>query len=384
MSPRVLLSSAGALLGGLVLALAGCTDPYMPDVIGTPPSYLVVDGFINSRGVSTFKLSRTYGIASAATPPTETRATAYVEEEGGPRYLLREGTTKGTYASDPLVLNTAKQYRLHLNTVAGKEYASDFVPAKITPAIDTVAWRAGNAGLTVYVSSHDATNATQYYRWEYDETWEITPAYIPGFEYSGGRVRPLTVPYPALCWATTRSNKVEISKTTALSQDVVSEYPVRQLPSTADRLHQKYSILVQQYALTKEEYGYWDQLRRNTESIGTLFDPQPTQLTGNVHCLTNGSELALGYVGAHSLTEKRIFIARAQLPAAWRLLMGNESCFPADTVKIGDEYRSFNPGYLFPIYLVAKGGALLGYSASTADCIDCRKRGTAVRPSFWR
>ncbi|GAB3861026.1 hypothetical protein GCM10028822_39870 [Hymenobacter terrigena] len=46
-----------ALLWGLLLA--GCTDPYLPEAVQNPPSYLVVDGYINSKGVTTIKLSRT-------------------------------------------------------------------------------------------------------------------------------------------------------------------------------------------------------------------------------------------------------------------------------------------------------------------------------------
>lgn len=380
MSARI-FSVRRALLWCLALLLSGCTDPYMPPATGSPPSYLVVDGFVNSRGVSTINLSRTYAIAAATAPPAETKASVYVEEEAGARYPLREGT-KGTYTSDNLALDAAKKYRLHFTTLAGKEYASEFVPVKTTPPIDTVAWKVTTAGLTISVSSHDAAGATQYYRWEYDETWEIIPPFNPVVEYVNNSIRTILVPYPTMCWGNSHATTVEISKTTALSQDVVSDYPLWKLPATSERLHTKYSILVQQHALTKEEYAYWELLKKNTESIGTLFDPQPAQLTGNVKCLNSTAEVALGYVGGHSLTEKRIFISRAQLPATWRVPTGYESCFPPDTVRL-DALISFNAG-LLPIIPVYFKGYLFGYTASYPDCIDCRKRGAAVKPSFWR
>ena len=369
-------------LVGAGLLLAGCTAPYSPPSSGSPPSYLAVEGFINSRGVSTFALTRTYAIASAAAPPTETKATVYVEEDAGPRYTLREGTA-GIYTSDNLTLNPAKKYRLHLTTRAGQEYASDFVPVKTTPPIDTVAWGTASNELTVSVSSHDASRATQYYRWEYTETWEIASPLIPSIEYANGRLRPITVPYPSLCWSTSLATAIQLASTTALSQDAVTNYPLRRLPSTSPQLLRKYSILVRQHALTKEEYTYWDLLRKNTESIGTLFDPQPSQLTGNVHCLSAPTELALGYVGVHSLAETRIFISRAQLPKAWTPLTGYESCLPPDTVRAGDEV-TFSFKRLLPLNAEYRNGGLIGYSAATPDCIDCRTRGTAVRPSFWR
>ena len=394
---RFSTSTNRLLRWALLVLLPGCTDPFTPPSASAPPSYLVVDGFINSRGISTISLSRTYAIALAASPPTETSATVFVEAQTGRQYLLRESAVKGTYVSDQLTLNPADTYRLHLTTAAGKEYASAFVPVKTTPPIDTVVWRATGNGVDLTVSTHDPARATQYYRWEYAETWEIVSPYVPSLEYSGNRLRALSVPYPALCWRTTRGTTVQLASTATLNQDVVSAYPLRQLPSTAQQLLRRYSLLVQQHALTKEEYQYWELLRKNTETIGSLFDPQPVQLTGNVRGLTRPTELALGFVGVHSLAEKRIFIARQELPAGFPKVSGYESCLPPDSVFLQPRgadlpfspedklQTSFSgPNALIPIDpIIVKGFDLIGYTAKEKDCVDCRTRGTSVKPSFW-
>lgn len=384
-----------ALLWCLPLLFSACTDPYAPDIIKTPPNYLVVDGFINSQGVSTFRLSRTAAIATATVPPAETKAKVYIEEQAGASFPLVEGSKKGTYTSDPLVLNTASKYRLHITTLAGKDYASDFVPVKTTPPIDNVSWQADNEGLNIYVSTHDDANATKYYRWESDETWEIYPVYQPVVEYVNNKIQDIAVPYPTICWGNAHSSIVQINKTTALTQDVVANFRVRQLATTSERLYNRYSVLVQQHALTKEEYAYWELLRKNTESIGTLFDPQPAQITGNMHSLSNVAELVLGYVGAHSLTEKRIFIRRQELPAAWAVLNGYEKCLPPDTIYIDRPLPVKYPAAILasafalgsgslPIEtLYNKVGGIAGYTTKSIDCIDCRTRGASVKPSFW-
>ncbi|MDB5266985.1 MAG: hypothetical protein JWP58_25 [Hymenobacter sp.] len=379
----------------LALLLPACTEPYSPAPISSPPNYLVVDGFINPLGMTTIRLSRTYAIASKAAPPAETRATVYIEDDGGARYPLRE-TVAGTYASaSALVLNTTRKYRLHLNTQGGKEYASDYVPAKITPPIDAVNWRAESTGLDIYVNAHDAANATQYYRWEYAETWEIRSPYSPSVEYVNGAMRPIAVPFPGVCWGNAASSAVQIDKTTALSQDVVANYRLRRLPPSSELLYSRYSILVQQYALTKEEYAYWELLRKNTESIGSLFDPQPAQLTGNVRSLSSSADLALGFVGVHSRTEKRIFISRQDLPGTWRLLSGYEGCLPPDTISLyppvprpplpADILRGAfgSPDYIPVDPYTGASGRVDGYTAKSRGCIDCRTRGTSVKPSYW-
>ena len=378
------LLSRVAGLWCLVLLLAGCVDPYSPDVVATPPNYLVVDGFLNARGITTITLSRTYAVAAKTAPPTESRAVVYIEEEGGTRIPLPETTTRGTYASAGAVLNPAKRYRLSITLQGGKSYASDYVPVKITPVIDNLTWRATNSGFNAFVTSHDASNNTQYYRWEYEETWEISTPYDPEVEYVNRAIRPIVVRYPRICWSTVRNNSIEISKTTGLIQDLVSDYPVRNLPTYSPRLYRRYSILVQQHALTRQEYEYWDLLRKNTEKIGTLFDPQPSQLTGNVHCLSNPDDLALGYIGAQSVTEKRIIVSRSELPRDWPVLSGYEDCIPADTVFLADLEPGFGRGLQLPIDPAYNpAGKVIGYRAAVPDCIDCRKRGSAVKPSFW-
>lgn len=384
-----------AWLAGLAMLtlLTGCTDPYLPDVVGNPPNYLVVDGFLNSQGVTTIRLSRTYAIAAKTPPPVETRATVYIEDEAGTRVALTEIAVRGTYVSTAQVLDPARKYRLRIATLPGKNYASAFVPVKTTPPIDAVNWRTDNAGVNIYVNTHDPANATHYYRWESEETWEITPPYRPSVEYVNGRMRDILVPLPTLCWGSAHSTTVQIDKTVALTQDVVSDFRLRQLPISSERLYTRFSTLVQQHALTRDEYEYWELLRKNNESIGSLFDAQPSQVTGNVHNLDAPAEVVLGYVGAHSLSEKRIFIDYTQLPSSWKLLHGYEKCLPPDTVFIDRPsppppnvaqilQTAFGAGAFLPIDFV-HGPNFLGYTTKSRDCVDCRTRGTATRPSFW-
>jgi hypothetical protein len=380
------------LLSGIGLLATGCTDPYLPEVQQSPPSYLVVDGYLNAQGITTIKLSRTYAVGAKTAPPAEAKATVYMEDEAGTRIVLQEAPA-GTYASPSQNLNPARRYRLHLTTLGGKDYASDFVPVKLTPPIDAVSWQADNAGLHIAVDTHDASGNTRYYRWEGIETWEIYPVYQPVVEFVNGQMRDIVVPFPSVCYGTANTTAIRVSNTTALSQDVVARFPVQQLPAGSDRLFSRYSLLVQQHALTKQEYAYWELLRKNTESIGSLFDPQPVQLTGNVHGLSNPAETVLGYVGAHSVSEKRVFIARADLPRNWPVRSGYEDCLPPDTVTFGNPPSRFpneilrsyfgSPNFLPIDPIFDKAGGLRGYTGKSRACIDCRLRGSATKPSFW-
>ena len=380
------------LLVGLA-CLNGCVEPYAPAAISAPPAFLVVDGFINARGVSTIRLSRTAALDAQATPPAETNARLQIEQQNGANYPLTE-TAPGVYTSAGLTLDAGRQYRLRISTAAGSQYASDFVPVKLTPAIDAVDWKVQDSGTNFYLSTHDDTRSSQYYRWEYNETWEISSPYQPNIEYFNGAIRTIRQRLPIVCWSNSASSNILLSQTTNLSEDRVKDFRLFILPTNSNRFRIRYSVLVRQEVLTKEEYAYWEKLRKNTENIGTLYDPLPVQLTGNVNALDGGDDRALGFVGAHSMSEKRIFIDRSDLPATARPFSGYESCIPPDTINPFsrvvanptsaeiDAYLGliFNNTDYLPIQRLPNSSSILGKSR---DCVDCRARGTAVRPSFW-
>ncbi|WP_375416497.1 DUF4249 domain-containing protein [uncultured Hymenobacter sp.] len=371
-----------ALLLPLLLSISGCTDPYEPEVINSPKSFLVVSGFINLSGVTTIRLSRTQNLAATEAPPAETGATVTIEDATGTRYGLTE-QAGGTYTAPVLPLSAGQQYRLRLRTSAGREYASDLVAAKASPPIDKLTWTQDDRGVQVYVSAQDPAGTTRYYRWTYQETWEFQSAYNSFFEYVNGAIQRRQENIYQ-CWATANSTSIRLSSTAKLSQDVVASFPLTRVPLNSAKLHFKYSILVSQYAQTPEEYAYYELLQKNTENLGGLYDPQPSQLTGNVHCLTDAAETVIGYVGATGVTERRLFIASTELPPQGRYETGYETC-SADTILLQNlSFRFNNAGYL-PISGVGEGrtGTLIGYSGAPAECVDCRLRGTNVKPSFW-
>ena len=387
----------GLLLLLLLAGLAGCVEPYAPAVVDAPPSLLVIDGFINADGPTTVRLSRTAALDAKTTPPPEAKARLQVEDEtSGPVFGLTE-VAPGTYSGPVTRLNPTHRYRLRISTVKGQEYASAFVAVKLTPPIDALRWESDDLAANILVDSHDDTRSSEYYRWEFDETWQISSPYNPEIEYVNRTIVPIRVPYPVYCWKTNQSSQILLSKTTALAKDMIAGFRVESLGAQDPKLSIRYSILVRQQTLTQEEYVYWEQLKKNTESIGSLFDPQPSQVVGNVRALNNSAEIALGFVSVHSVTEKRLFINYQELPTGWRPRSGYESCLPPDTVFIvprPPDFRSVNPQQaidvafstqtLLPIFtLFDANGGTLGYLAKSRDCVDCRTQGTAMRPSFW-
>jgi hypothetical protein len=323
---------------GSGLALASCVDRYMPDVPPAAQSNLVVDGFINPQGKTLIKLGRTFSVNTKNKGQAETRAQVAIQDDAGRRYPLTESPS-GAYTSAALALDANRQYQLRITTAEGREYASDMEPVVLTPRLDTLTWQVTTSGgAQTYLSTHNASTASRYYRWEYEYTYKF---YTPSFPPQGGEV----------CWRTEFSTAILQGNTTRLSDNALINSPLLTvLPGI--ELKYGYSLLVRQYAQTQAEYEYWERLRKSTENLGTVNDPLPSRVTGNVHALADVSEPVLGYVGAHSLTEKRLYIDGALFPAP-----RPESIY-------------FDPAYA-------------SCSGAIPECTACILRGTKIKPSFW-
>jgi hypothetical protein len=318
----------------------------------------------------------------------ETNAQVYVESESGTQTYLLDEKEEGLYEA-MLDLDTEDQYRIKIYTANDAEYISDFVPITSSPEIDSVTWEVVNEEVVqLYVTTHDPANNTRYYRWTYEETWQYHTPFYSNLEYVDGEIVYRDFVNNAIfdCWQSGASTQILVGSTVQLQEDVVYKQPLLAInPRSNSRLDVKYSMLVRQYAITKEAFEYWELLKKNSENLGTLFDPQPSQLPGNIHCTTDPDEPVLGYISAGAVTEKRLFIRRSEIPINIPYNR-NLSC-TVDTIPVFPPERlveAFTPGDTIPLNPVYGFRGIEGYEASSVYCVDCRTRGgTNVPPDFW-
>jgi len=363
--------------------LCQCVQTYISPYKSPPTGYLVVEGFISIGAQTRFSISRTIGLPGDSAIPAVTGASVLVEGSDGAVYPLPEQDA-GVYGDTLLPLNPALLYRLRIHTAEGQDYLSDFVTCKASPPIDSVNWiydYRNTNGVNIFVNTHDPNNGTHFYQWDYQATWVY---YSPEesfyvYDTADNTVVPRRPDqFNYVCWNSIKNKDLLIDNTTKLAQDVVYEYPLINVPYNSIEISSLYSIQVTQYALTREAYNFLLQMQQNTESLGGVFDVQPTQLAGNIHSLTNPGEQVIGFVSAGTVQQQRIFIAESQLPY-WEY-----------------DFQCETPNYLVPdvpdslkFYFRNNGwmpleGVPGGYTANQAFCIDCTFRGgTTQRPPFW-
>ena len=373
------------IIGLLMFALlAGCKIPYDPPLKATATNNLVVEGYIDGAAPTTIKLSRTrpLSVGDTAAFRYETGAVVSIEDDHQNQYPLAE-TANGAYVSFGILsLNPGNQYRVNIVTRDGKAYVSDFVPFKQSPPIDAVSFKLKDNGAQVFVNTHDQNNATKYYRWEYNETWEIHSFYSSNLKYDepSFSVIPRTEQV-RICWRYAKFNTILLASSAKLSSDVVHEMPLVYIQPHDSRLSVLYSILVTQYALDIDAYNYWEAMKSNTENVGSIFDPQPNQTRGNVHNAADASEVIVGYIGAGNSFTTRVFIPNSDLPSDWN---PREFCdtYPVLNDKDTLIYYYVN-GDLSPISEMILNSGQKAYLSSTVKCVDCTIFGTNVKPPFW-
>jgi hypothetical protein len=368
----------------IVFTVMGCIEPYIPKEIKLAGAILVIDGHIETNAKSTITLTLSQNLLDDAEPGKVLGANVWLENENGVIYNLTE-EGNGNYTLLPQAFDNIN-HRLNIRTPDSKEYISDFVPIKDSPPIDSISWKVNSdLGIDIFANTHDTQNETGYYRWKFDETWKYTSAYNSIFVYDKANhsveLRQNDIFY---CYQTKPSTEILLQSTSRLSQSLISEFPLTRIKQTDERLRYTYSILVKQYALTNDAYSYWDQLKKTTENLGTLFGPMPSQVTGNYHCITSPDEKVLGYFSIGATSEQRIFITSLEIPRPNLYDLPYDDCLLFELPLSGVRDFFSDPFLIVGGIPNPNGPGIIGYYYSVIRCADCRVQGgTNVKPDFW-
>lgn len=384
----------------LILPLIpGCTEPYAPELKDdNAGKTLIVEGYIDADGNSEYKLgyiSPIYKtVDSSFTWVNDARIS--IEEENGDTYnnFSLTGNSRYIFNHPPLRLNS--RYRLRILT-GGKEYLSDFVPLMVSPEIEKVTWKQDiNEGINFFVDTR-ADNQT-YFRWEYEETWEFKAPMMSLFLFNGSRVRERSPQeyFPLSCFKYENSNDLYLYTTESQEENLVRDFHLHTIPNFSEKLDLHYSILVKQYAVSKEAFAYWSLVKKNSEDIGDIFGTMPTEVPGNIACISHPQEKVVGMIEAGKVAKKRIFLDYTDYLIPWTQLYTDYApCISSMQIVPVSEANTFfskNPEFI-PVdeFFFDSGGTGPGgagspthYTYSIPFCADCSLRGSRETPSFWK
>ena len=130
--------------------------------------------------------------------------------------------------------------------------------------------------------------------------------------------------------------------------------------------------------MDENAYRYWQNIRENTEGQGSIFSPTPSQMAGNVHCISDPSVPVIGYIGAAGQA-----IADMYYDNSVESFYKSPIPTPFEIVEIGkdDFQRYYRLGYA-PLNILP--GDSPTFQWAPRRCVDCRlSGGTKNKPAGW-
>jgi hypothetical protein len=358
----------------ILLLFTGCTEKFVP-VTNEDKELLVVQSLITDQPeIDTVKLSRSlpFGQVNEAQPVRGAIVT--VNDNQGGIAQLREAIP-GAYVTPPSFHGTVGlSYTLHIFS-DNRNYTSTPMEMHPVPLIDSLYYEKiviekpipdkhykGVDGCQIYLDTHDPENKCRYFRWDFAETWIL---------------RLLFPVQNQTCWISDKSRIIDIKSTIAFDESRISRYPVNYITNMTDRLKTEYSILVNQYSLSEDEYHYWDNIQNVAVNVGGFFDIIPSSVPGNIWCNEDPTEKVLGYFSVSAKSSKRLFIKDY-----FAGIINRYSDCATDTIPYIDP-----PGLNIDVWILEDEPNFWPPFRVLTDkkgCADCTVRGSTLRPDFWK
>jgi len=376
----------------LIALLSGCIEEYYPDDEVLKTGTLVVQAHLtNQPGEQTLVISRSSTLIYPEFDPFTGCHVEVLSKEGESREFKELVPGNYTFFHNDNFFRTNGEYRLIIITPGGKQYESEFEKLHAVPELESVYYELENhaasdrdvieEGVQIYMDFEIDRESGTYLRWQVTETYEIhNPEYdalIFDFDRQMKEL-PDSSSWRS-CWITLDIPEIFTLDLKDVEGGIFRKMPLNYVNTETRRLNVRYSILVEQMALSQSAFNYWNEQAKNSQSGGALFDSQPALSPGNICNVDDESELVIGLFSVSGASEKRIFIA--EVP-------GLKTQKDPSYCAVGDYPRflsRFHLDYL-PVYLgleVVEGYER--YGEVNKYCVDCReyKGSSHLKPEFW-
>ncbi len=287
------------------LVLASCIDEVKVPA-RAEKNILVVEGLITNDIKNQYlKLTLTTKIGQYYS--TEPISGAYVEIQqlNGKTTKYRQNINElGNYSpSDPNFVGTVgQQYSIYIKLTNGKEYKSELqkMPEPVEIAdLNSTFMETNKFGFQVSLSFKDPQKSGNYYRWS-----------AMGYHLRKSVGVPITQTPGATiccnrCWVLKEEKGVNIFQDNLVNGKTIQNIPVYFSPFY---MLGKHFIEINQFSISQNTYQYWRKFKEQTNRKGTIFDPLPAPLIGNIININDENDIALGYFEVSAISKKKLEI----------------------------------------------------------------------------
>jgi hypothetical protein len=374
----------------LIALLVACKEPFEPELSETDLRVLTVEGYLDTEGKpSELYLGYTRRIYGENLGPRSTPAVGadvYLESISGLRYPLSD-QGNGYYLFEQDVAED-DTYRLRIFFGDSESYTSESMKPLVSTSIEDIGFEKDERGVEIFITTRGSGEVDDFI-WTFTETYAFSPKFVSPFIYrpETGDVETRTPEETIyLCYRTLASPDLILETSSNFDENVIFKKPITRILPGDERLSTRYSILVSQMALSPEAAEFWEIMRKNTDDIGTIFSPMPSNITGNVTKDEDPEAAVIGHVSLGVIQQRRLFIGVQDVSPWVNDLKDYFDCeLDADTVSASGFEERFGTGVKFPAMAVypENSSVPIGYRAALRRCVDCTLRGSNVKPDFW-
>ncbi|NER16370.1 DUF4249 domain-containing protein [Spongiivirga citrea] len=333
-------------------------------------------------------------------PNFESQATVTVSASNGNTYSFSE-VLPGTYTSDIAFAAQANtEYQLNIQTTDGSSYNSRPVTLPAVSKIDAIRPQRttnsnGVEGMALLVDSFDPTGSSQYYRYEFEETYKIiAPSWTP-LDLEVASFEPPAVNFVVrekeerICYGTGKESSIILESTVDRAEDRIEGFPVRFISSDNFIISHRYSILVKQYVHSINAFTFYETLRDLLQSESLFSDNQPGFINGNITSIAGEDEKVAGFFDIASVDKKRVFFNYVDF-------YPGEAIPPYATACVTFAPELIDPGLGTPLLDAIVDGNVRYFSENknpgpdegpylmvSRICGDCTVLGSNIVPDFW-
>lgn len=364
-----------------------CVDPYQPE-IGEVQDLLVVNGNITDEPgehIVEVSLSSPYNSPENIPVPG---CVVHVEDNFGEGKTYLE-TSPGIYSAnlDKPFLAVGKAYKLFVFTPDGGEYQSDYDSILPCPDFTSLEYRVEVSetedpekdyyGIQFYADSKGDGGDSRNFLWKLVEAFEYhSPYWIQYIWDYGDFIRFVPATDSLLrCYTTQQVKEVYTASTTYLLENELGDYPLSYVSNRTNKLRYKYSLLATMHSLSEDAFVYWDRITASQREGGSLYETQPSGLTGNIYNVIDPEEKVLGYFYASQ-------------PKSRRLTTKERFEFPIPTLTCSLDtvwdLNELSPDHFH--YMISLSEMLSGPPYGTGDrsCFNCLEHGGVLEaPEYW-
>lgn len=345
----------------LLLAPLACIDPYETEVI-EGPQLLTVDGLITSGpGPHVVKLTRsdTYGsVFQGLIRPVRGATVIVRDEQGEVVFLTEDPDADGNYLTPAgFTAQVGRAYTLQIGLTDGKVYTSLPESVAAVPEIQNLDFDVvripvegeenDRSGVQLVVDVTDPSDQSNFYFWRTGTSTFVLKTRPDLFTPRPSDSNPSRDPQPKDCCATCFQTEVTSNQAIFIANDesfngLSTQLAAGFIEDDGIRFAESYRVRLSQIGISPEAFRFLRLVKQQAEISGSVFDPPPANIRGNMISLDNPEEVVLGYfmAGAEARIEK--YIHASELSFAQPIAIIPDDCRTLPNTTI-DTPADWNP-----------------------------------------